>query len=388
MFSSCIWDGRAQLHGPDRSRMLIAAAYGRASAGFDLCLDPEDDALPAGLVFGPALQDPRLITRSGGSTGQPRRILRNQASWAASFDVMAKLYDLSPADRYGILGDLSHSLSFYALAEGLHLGADVHLSLAPRPAAMAQLLSGAEITVLYATPTQLRALDMALPAGQSFPSVRALFAGGGPFDGAAGRAVLARFPKAQPVLFYGSSETSFLTIGPPREDGSADAFPGADLVVQAPDGQRGLLWAGGPYLAHAYGKGDPGPAPRRDAQGRIALGDEAMRLPQGRLRLFGRGSAMITIADRNVFPAAVEDWLLAQPGIGHAAVLPRLDALRGHRLEAAICWDGGDLSRLRADLRRDLGQHATPSRILELPDWPLLPSGKTDLAQLRRALEL
>lgn len=387
MGAECDWRAGAEILGPANLRDTIARAYDRASRGGDLCLDAKDAGLGLGVAFGQARSGPRLITRTAGTTSRPRRVIRSQGSWTASFDVMAARFGIGPSDSYAVLGDLSHSLSFYALAEAFHLGASVHVLSGMAPRAVADRLSKAGNTVVYATPTQVRALDHALAPDLRFTTIRRLFIGGGPFDGAAGRALLRRFPAAEAALFYGTSETSFLTLGRPAQDGAASLFPGVDMKI---DPDSGEVWAGGPYIALGYGIGDAaaGDAPRLDACGRISLRETGARLPDGRVRLFGRGADMVTVADRNVFPAAVEHWLLAQDGIGHAAVLPRRDALRGNRLEAAICWTGSDLGRLRADLRMALGPEATPARLVPLAEWPLLPSGKTDMSRIRAALDL
>lgn len=392
----CEWRTGARLFGPDALRNRVSNAYARAARGGDLGLDRADCGLALGLAFGPPSPGPRLITRTAGTTGRPRRVIRTQASWTASFAVMAARLGITSADRYGILGDLSHSLSFYALAEALHLGASVCLTAGDPPQAMGRAVAAAEVTVLYATPTQLRALDLSTDPSFRLPMVRAVLVGGGPFDGAAAQAAHRLCPKARTEVFYGTSETSFLTLGPPRDDGAAPEFPGVDLDVRGPEGRilapndTGEVWVGGPYIATGYAEAESPSTKgtRTDGQGRMTLGEQGVRDADGRVRILGRGAKMVTVGDRNVFPGAVESWLLAQDGVGHAAVLPRSDALRGHRLEAAICWHGGDLDRLRAALRDALGPEAMPARLVELQDWPLLPSGKTDLARVRAALAL
>ena len=65
---------------------------------------------------------PVVETLTSGSTGLPRRILRTQASWTASFAVNAGS-GICPGARVAVLGALVYSLSLYGAVEGLHLGA-------------------------------------------------------------------------------------------------------------------------------------------------------------------------------------------------------------------------------------------------------------------------
>ena len=101
---------------------------------------------------------PILETLTSGSTGQPRRIRRTQASWTASFAVKATL-GIGPGARIATLGRLIHSLSLYGAIEGLHLGAKVHLLADLRPdrqrAALAQQTAEGthpHVLVMTATP--------------------------------------------------------------------------------------------------------------------------------------------------------------------------------------------------------------------------------------------
>ncbi len=62
---------------------------------------------------------------------------------------------------------------------------------------------------------------------------------------------------------------------------------------------------------------------------------------------------MVTVADQNVFPEEIEAFLLSQPGVTRAAVLPRPDTRRGHVLEAVV--EGGEDAALLTACRQALG---------------------------------
>ncbi len=308
-------------------------------------------------------------TLTGGTTAAPRRIRRTQASWIASFPVDADRYGIGPGVVVGIPGRLSQSLALYGALSGLHLGATVVVD-ARQAAAAAQ--------VLWVTPTQLRLLSAPMPA------LRQVVCGGGPVTPAT-LAHLARVaPQARLTAFYGAAEASFIAAADAdmaAEGLAGRAYPGVALRVGAPDGFPGPILVQSPYLFDGYAS-DPGPATW--VGGWLSVGEWGV-LQDGVLRLLGRVGRMVTVADRNVWPEAVEDWLIRQPGIAAAAALARPDAARGHVIEAAWQGAGDDRALIRA-ARLALGAHAAPRRIVWLADWPLLPSGKTDLAAIQRRM--
>ena len=140
------------------------------------------------------------------------------------------------------------------------------------------------------------------------------------------------------------------------------------------------VWVRSPYLFETYAT-DPGTAQWQD--GWLSTGEIA-RWDGPHLFLSGRADRMVTVADRNVFPEQIEAFLLSQPGVTRAAVLPRPDPLRGHVVEAIV--EGGDPDALLTACRVALGPLSAPKRLHRIADWPLLPSGKTDLAALARRL--
>jgi long-chain acyl-CoA synthetase len=319
---------------------------------------------------------PALETLTSGSTGRPRRILRSQASWTASFAVNAGL-GIGPGARVGVLGRLIQSLSLYGAIEGLHLGAEVHLLADLRPDRQLKALAARGITHLYATPAQLRLL---VEGHGACPDLRLVLVGGSKLDPALRAAVRSIAPGATIREFYGAAETSFITLSDPStSDASVGrAYPGVELLLD-PGGE---VWVRSPYLFEAYAS-DPGGARWRD--GWLSVG-EVGRLKDGYLFLRGRAGRMVTVADQNVFPEEIEAMIQAEPGIRRAAVLPVADARRGHVLVAILQGDAAVEARVRAGLRRNLGPLRAPKSLIWLEDWPLLPSGKTDLKALEARL--
>lgn len=355
--------GTAPLALPDRPALdALSAALGHPC----FRIGAETAPLPEP---GPA---PVFETLTGGTSGPPRRIRRRQASWTASFAVNAGLFGIGPGTQGAVLGRLVHSLALYGAVELLHLGAHLHLLDGLRPDRQRAALAERRVTLLYATPAQLRLICEA--KGPVLPDLRQILVGGSKLD-AGLRVALARLTPARIFEFYGAAEASFITLADAAtpEASVGRPYPGVELET----GPQGLRLRS-PYLAEGYA-GPPGGAVWRD--GWLHL-DEIGQMEAGCLHLRGRASRMVKIADQAAFPEEIEAALLALPGIARAAVLPRPDPRRGHVLEAAVIGDPAQEAAILAALRAAFGPLKAPRRLHWLADWPALPSGKTDLAAL------
>ncbi len=325
--------------------------------------------------------------RTSGTSGRAKTIRRTQRSWIEGFRVNQALWSIGAVDSYAVLGHLGHSLSLYGALEAAHLGADLHLLSGLRPDRQCRALSERRISVLYATPTQIRMLAEVPTRGPpvTVPSMRLVLTGGSKLDGATMRAAREVFPNADIREFYGSAETSFVTIGggdiPPGSVGRA--FPGVEIRVgmAGQAGGAGEIWVRSPYLFEGYA-GDRFGTERWDG-GFLSVGEVGRLDGDGNLHLSGRTDRLVTISDRNIHPEEAERFLLSQDGVLDAAVVPEPDPRRGARLVAFVklADRGRNLDALARECRLELGR-AAPGRFIERDGLPLLPSGKIDLAAL------
>jgi long-chain acyl-CoA synthetase len=113
---------------------------------------------------------------------------------------------------------------------------------------------------------------------------------------------------------------------------------------------------------------------------------EVGRLEDGFLYLMGRAGRMVTIADQNVFPEAIEAMMQGLPGITRVAVLPVPDARRGRVLVALVQGNPAQEAAILVALRARLGPLKSPKALIWQTDWPELASGKTDLRALEARL--
>ncbi len=330
---------------------------------------------------------------TSGSSGTGKRVRRTQRSWIASFSVNQQRWSIGSEDRYAVLGELSSSLSLYGALEAVHLGADLHMLSGMNPGAQNRELYDRKITVIYATPTLLRLLaeDGEKRHRQPVASARLVLVGGSKLDSGTLASTLRLFPQAAVHEFYGSAETSFVTLG----DGGSEVesvglpYPGVKIRIGSnlQQGRTGEVWVQSPYLFEGYAGTRNGPA-RWDGD-HLSVGEAGWLDGSGRLHLAGRMDRMVKIADKIVHPEEAERFLSNQQGVRNAAVLVEPDPLRGNRLVGMINDAGGavDLDRLLQLCRAELGPHNSPVRIVRREGWPLVPSGKTDLASLAEELK-
>ena len=329
---------------------------------------------------------------TSGTSGRARTVRRSHKSWIASFRVNQRLWKIRQIDSYAVLGGLCHSLSLYGALEAAHLGADLHLLSGLRPESQLKVLVAQKVSILYATPTHLRLLALAVERDRHevAPSVRLVLTGGSKLDLATTRSAIDLFPNACIREFYGSAETSFVTIsGQNTPAGSVGrAYPGVEIRVGSggrPD-EMGEVWVRSPYLFEGYAGGRAGGA-RWDG-GFLSVGEVGQLCGDGNLYLTGRTDRMVTIADRNVHPEEIERFLMGIDGVLNAAVLPEPDRLRGNRLAAFVrLADSGPGPKVLAGkCRQEFGSQVLSGQFILRNDWPMLPSGKTDLAALATSL--
>ncbi|MEI6098606.1 MAG: AMP-binding protein [Alphaproteobacteria bacterium] len=315
-------------------------------------------------------------TLTSGSSGVPRRIRRSAQSWTRSFAVNAQLFGIGPGLRVAVLGRLTQSLALYGGMEAVHLGAELHLLDGLRPDRQAVALR--QVDLVYATPSQMRGL---VEAGVDWPMLRHVVIGGAKLDAALRTALAVRAPGAVVHEFYGAAEASFITLAGPGSpvDSVGAAYPGVEIVVDALPGEVGEIWVKSPYLFACYASADTGSA--RWREGFLSVG-EMGRLAQGHLYLAGRAGRMVTVADHNVFPEEIEQFLQGFVGVRRAAVLPVADVRRGAHLVAVLQGDAAMEAVLHRALRARLGVLLAPRQLIWLANWPDLPSGKTDLCRL------
>ena len=333
------------------------------------------------------LAKPVFQVLTGGTTGHPKRLLRTHGSWLDSFEVNRKRWDIRPDDRYGILGNLSHSIALYASLEALQVGAELHLMSSIRHDRQRGYVDSKRITVLYATPAQLRQMVFTdRVCGRGADSVRLIMVGGSKLDKSLRNACQNMFRSASVVEFYGTSETSFITIadeGVPA--GSVGkSYPNVSLSIGV-DGvdtsgkNQGEIFVKSPYMFSGYvldggiddavqGRSDNANCrvmkPVTSQDGYFATGEIGWMDKDGYLTITGRKDRMYTVADVNIFPETIEECLMDAEGVLDACAYPVADVRRGSVTHASllVSKDNANTAMIKSFCRGRMGPLAAPRR--------------------------
>lgn len=324
-------DGMVPLVGDDRwSDALWAAQTARATAALDSLADSRPDLAA----------DAAWAAFTSGSTGNPRVILRTDASWAAGHRHVARWLGLAPHEALLLAAHPVSSMAVNAASFCAFAGVPLRVPgrarlraqdllpdddpaasatplarpertgpqpFAPEPAAPAPAASTvptpvARTAALSGTPTQLiEALDLleTLP-DRSAAALRVALVGGdrmpaGLRERAAGLGV-------RVVHYYGSAEASYVAVDP---DGAGlRPLPGVEVRVV-----DGMLHVRSDQLALPDDSVLADGAPRFTADGRLRTGDRARLDDEGILRLGGRLDDAIQTGGATVVPAEVEQVL-------------------------------------------------------------------------------
>ena len=340
---------------------------------------------------------PSFIVQTGGTTGSSKQILRSQNTWMRSFKINRNNWQISDSDSYGILGDLTHSISLYGLMEGLYLGSDMNLLSEWLPKSQLANISDREISILYATPIQLQLLIRAYEIHQikPIPTLRLIIVGGAKLSATQAKKLPKLFPKAEIAEFYGTAETSFITVtSPSTPQGSVGkVYEGVTIRISndsgeaLPNGEIGDIEVTSPYLFEGYIFDDKISLNQNDC---FQTGERGYLDDQGNLFLKGRRDRMISIHDINIHPEEVENYLQSLPGVEVAYVYPVSDKFNVNHLHACLFYDSikpnkNDIARM---CRMELGNYLTPKSFKLISNKPpLLLSGKLDLIALQNELE-
>jgi o-succinylbenzoate---CoA ligase len=383
---------------------LLAAALdgsGPAIAPLDAGLPPARlaallEALGPGMVEGPdgvttarspekkrVAEGTAVIVGTSGSTGVPKGVELSAAALLHSARASLARIGARPGERWLCCLPATHIAGIQVLVRSLVSATDPVLADRADPKTVAA--SGCAHVSLV--PTQLRRLLDGGEGDRSTPldGFRSVLLGGAAAP--AGLLEAARAARVPVITTYGMTETCGGCV--------YDGVPLDGVRVKISEDDR--IWIGGPVLFSGYLQGSPrrmGPPrigeAREAGDGWFRTGDLGRLDSAGRLSVLGRADDVINTGGHKVIPGEVAAALQGCPGVADVAVLGQPDPEWGERVVAVIApADPGDppsLELLRMRVRERLPGYAAPSSVVMVDALPVLPSGKHDLARLRREL--
>ena len=198
---------------------------------------------------------------------------------------------------------------------------------------------------------------------------------------------------------YGMSETVMLTSNPCRaQDGERRGgtvgrpLPGVQLRVQddaghdLPAGEVGGIQVKGPGVFLGYWQMPEKTAQEFTADGFFKTGDVGLVDAQGYVTIVGRSKDLIISGGYNVYPAEIEGYINAMPGVAESAVVGVADADFGEvGVAVVVARPGAVLSEadILARLKATLANFKIPKRCAVVADLPRNAMGKVQKNLLR-----
>lgn len=386
-------------------RLIVALPTGEPSNTHGhLCWN--DWLKDKGILAAPApANDPTSIVLqiyTSGTTGSPKGVMISRAGLDA--------YLGSVADAAGFTGD-SISLSTMPLFHiggtgwclaGMYRGATVLLMQEVDPDLILKTIDARSVTHLIAVPTVVQMLlQSPVVERGNFASLLRLYYGGGPMTEAILQSALDAFG-CEFVQGYGMTECGLITVLAPEHHKGASKLLrscGAPLghtivrlvdpetLADVPNGAVGEIWVNSPNVMAGYWN-------QKDVTQQtivdglwLRTGDCAYRDEDGFLFLQDRLKDMIITGGENVYPAEVENALMAHPGVRECAVIGVPSKKWVETVKAVIVATPGtspNAQELIAFCKTKLAGYKCPTFIEFIESLPKTPSGKVMKFRLKK----
>jgi len=316
-----------------------------------------------------------VVVPTSGSTGAPKGVELSAAALRHSARASLARIGARPGERWLCCLPGTYIAGIQVLVRSLVSGTDP--VLADRADAETVAASGCAYVSLV--PTQLRRLlDIDIPTNPDIAvplaGFRSVLLGGAAAP--AGLLDAARTAGVPVVTTYGMTETCGGCV--------YDGIP-LDGVQVKIDDEDDRIWLAGLVLFSGYRGG-----PRVPGDQWLRTGDLGRMDSAGRLVVRGRADDVINSGGALVVPGEVAAALQTCPGVRDVAVLGQPDPEWGERVVAVVVpadpADPPTLELLRLHVQGRLPRYAAPSKVVMVDAVPMLPSGKHDLARLRREL--
>ena len=342
------------------------------------------------------LDDTFQIFFTSGTTGEPKgACLTQQNMMASALDAIMTL-DLSTDDVWFHAPPMFHLVDAWAIW-AITLVGGRHVTEHFDSARFGATVETEKVTKVSLPPTLL---DMIARDPSTlrfdFSSLNRVSYGGSPMPEAVYQRCTAALGCAM-VQSYGTTETSGTicqqmprdVVGRPWRDSVGQPVPHIDLRVvddngaALPFGTIGELAVAGSRVMAGYWR-KPELTTAAIPDGWYRTGDLGRRDADGRFTILGRKKDMIITGGENVYPAEVENALLAHPSVAEAAVFGVPNERWGEEVRAVVFLNDGnrvDQSDLLEHCRGLIGGYKVP-KVVDISQEPLPKSGAGKIAKV------
>lgn len=346
---------------PDAAPALSQALRIRASGGVPLIVDPRAPLTHHEHLSAALPQTAAWAALTSGTTGAPKIVVRDAASWSVAFEPLNTQLGLTPGDGLWMPVHQVSSIALFSAAWAHESGLRLVI-----PQASDTGLTQA--VAAHLTPAWLEQLVVRLETGQS-STIRTVLVGGDRLD--ARLQARAEAVGLTVISYVGAAELSLVAWD--TGDGLR-AFPGVatkilDDELWVASSQIALDVLGGVLRSACF-----------DGKHWATVGDRVTITDDGALEFRGRSDGAILTAGATVVPADVEAVINQHPDVQASLVLGCPDAVLGQRV---VAWIEGnaDPTELRAWVRSRLPKAARPVQWHHVKRLARTASGK-----IRRAL--
>ncbi|MDI1462624.1 amino acid adenylation domain-containing protein [Catellatospora sp. KI3] len=341
--------------------------------------------------------DLTYLLYTSGSTGTPKGVAVAQRGLASLAASLGRVPGIGPGDRMLAVATLSFDTSCAEMWSSLSSGACV--VVVERDAAvdghrLAERIHAHGVTAMNVPPTMLRTL---LASGWTGKADLRIWSGGETLDPALARDLLGRVGELWNA--YGPTEATVLSAAYRVLDVAetvpiGHAMPGERLYVMdplgrlAPPGAAGELWIGGAGPALGYHRRPEltaaafVPDPHSPGGRCYRTGDLVRLRADGELAFCGRRDHQLKIRGYRVELGEIESVLRDHPQVAHAVVVAHGHGAEAHLVGYVVGRSAVTGDEAAAHLRTRLPEYLVPHRWVVLDAFPVMPSGKVDLAAL------
>ncbi|MEZ5735610.1 MAG: AMP-binding protein [Novosphingobium sp.] len=384
-----------------RRYVALDRPFDQADAFLEDMLVDSDEPVPQRRSGAP--DELGFLANTGGTTGRSKGVMLSNGNWQALISSLVASMPMKQPPVNLVAAPMTHAAGPLALGS-MALGGTVVILPKFEPKAVIEAIEKHRVTYMFLPPTAIYML-LAEPDVRhaDFSSLEYISYAGAPMS-------LDRLKEAievfGPVMnaSFGQTEVPMCCIAmPPHEhlDESGElAHPGscgrANLlsIVEIMDddgnildsGEHGEIVVRGPLVMKGYYK-NPEATAEVSTFGWHHTGDIGVRDEDGWFYVVDRKKDMIISGGFNVYPAEVEQALMAFPEVQDCAVIGVPDEKWGEAVVAVVEPRAGrsiDTGRLLEEVREVLGPVKTPKAVEVMDSLPRSNAGKVLRAELRR----